>query len=75
MQWRELATTVGGMAPLIGSALGGPAGAAVGQLAAKALGVAATPDAVAQALGDPDAAIKLQQLENDHQQTLSLIHI
>lgn len=71
MQWREIADTVGGMAPLIGSALGGPAGAAVGTLAAKALGVTATPDAVAQALGDPDAAIKLKRLENDHQQTLT----
>lgn len=71
MQWRDVAQTVGGIAPLVGSALGGHAGAAVGQLAARALGVDATPEAVNQALGDPTAALKLQQLENEHEQTLT----
>ncbi|WP_447926933.1 3TM-type holin [Vreelandella sp. EE27] len=71
MQWRDVAETVGGMAPLLGSALGGQAGGAVGTLAARALGVKATPEAVKQALGDPDATLKLQRLENEHEQTLT----
>lgn len=71
MQWRDVAHTVGGIAPLVGSALGGPAGAAVGQLAAQALGVTATPDALARRVRDPDAVAKLQALEHEHQQTLT----
>lgn len=66
MDWKDLAATVGKAAPLLGTLIGGPAGAAVGGIVASVLGTAATPDAVSQALAvNPDAAVKLAQLESD----------
>lgn len=71
MRWEDIATTVGKIAPAAGGALGGPAGAAVGGLIASALGVSARPEAVAQALqADPQAAVKLRQIEADLEATL-----
>lgn len=64
MDWKDVAGVVGKAAPILGGILGGPAGAAVGSLVATALGTDATPDAVSIALlGDPDAAVKLKELE------------
>lgn len=66
MDWKDIAGTVGKAAPLLGTLVGGPAGAAVGGLIASALGAAATPDDVSQALStDPEAAVKLRQIEAD----------
>lgn len=71
MEWRDVAETVGKMAPAAGGALGGPAGAAVGGVIARALGVAAEPGAVAQAVQqDPAAALKLRKIEADLEATL-----
>lgn len=64
MDWKDVAGVVGKAAPILGGILGGPAGAAVGGLVATALGTDATPDAVSAALlGDPNAAVKLKELE------------
>lgn len=64
MDWKDVAGVVGKAAPILGGILGGPAGAAVGGLVATALGTDATPDAVSTALlGDPNAAVKLKELE------------
>lgn len=74
MQWKDLPKLIGSAAPLIGGLIGGPAGAAVGQIAASALGVDATPDAVATALKtDPAAAVKLRQIEADERTRLAEI--
>lgn len=71
MKWSDVSGFVGKAAPVVGSLLGGPAGGAVGSLVASALGVEATPDNVAEALkSDPQAAVKLQQLENEHKQEM-----
>lgn len=71
MRWSDVATTVGKAAPAVGAALAGPAGAVVGNLAARALGVDATPDAVAQAVHrDPEAATKLAEIEADSRRAL-----
>ena len=68
--WDSIKDTVGSVAPIAGSLLGGPAGGAVGSLIASALGVDNTPDAVAAAIkADPDAAIKLRQIEAQLEQT------
>jgi hypothetical protein len=68
MDWKDLTAAIGRTAPLLGTLLGGPAGAAVGGLIASALGTGAAPDDVAQALAsDPDAAVKLRQIEADRQ--------
>lgn len=64
MDWKDLAGVVGKAAPLLGTLIGGPAGAAVGGLVASVLGSNATPDAVSQALAiNPDAAVKLAEIE------------
>jgi hypothetical protein len=74
MNWSDIAKTVGSAAPLLGTLLGGPAGAAVGAMVASALGTGATPDEVSQALAvSPDAAIKLKQIEATRQVDLQTL--
>lgn len=71
MQWSEIADVVGKTAPIVGCILGSPAGAAVGSLVATTLGTSNTPDAVSAALlADPQAALKLKDLEAN-----SLVHL
>jgi len=66
MNWSDLKSVVGKAAPVVGTLLGGPAGAAVGGLVAAALGTDNTPDAVSAALiGNPDAIVKLQELQTN----------
>lgn len=70
MDWKEIGNTaikVG--APLLGGALFGPAGAAVGSIIAGKFGVSpeSTPEQVMAAItGDPDAALKLREIEISH---------
>lgn len=70
MEWRDIAETVGKVAPIAGGALGGPAGSAIGSLLARALGVEETPEAVAQASSDPAAAVKLRRLAQEHEREI-----
>lgn len=65
MDWKDLAGIVGKAAPALGTLLGGPAGAAVGGLIASALGTANAPEDVAAAVKDPEALVKLRQIEAD----------
>lgn len=68
--WEKIKDTVARVAPVAGSLLGGPAGGAVGGLIASALGVDNDPDAVASAIKtDPNAALKLKQVEMQLEQT------
>ena len=74
MDWKKVAGLVGQAAPILGTALGGPMGGAAGSLVASVLGVDNTPDAVAQAIKqDPQAAIKIKQLELEHSTELARI--
>lgn len=69
MNWNDIKDQVGKFAPLLGGALGGPGGAAIGALVAKGLGVENNPVAVMDAIkSDPNAAIKLQQIQNENEQ-------
>lgn len=53
---------------MLGTLVGGPAGAVIGTMIASSLGVAPTPDAVTAALqSNPDAAVKLQEIEANRQ--------
>lgn len=62
--WDYVKPIIGTAAPLLGTALGGPAGAAAGTLVASVLGVENKPDAVAEAIKvNPEAALKLKELE------------
>lgn len=74
MDWKQVGNTAISVgAPLLGGALFGPAGAAVGSIIAAQFGVSpdATPDQVLTAInGDPDAALKLRQIETTHVERL-----
>jgi len=73
MDWKDLAKTVTGIAPILGGVLGGPPGAAIGGVIsgiAKIFGLGddATPDQIDQAIKtDPQAALKLRIAEMDFQ--------
>lgn len=76
MSWSDVKGAVAKIAPILGTALGGPAGTAVGGLIAAALGVGDTPDAVHQAIqNDPQAAVKLVQLQNQHEEQIVQLHL
>lgn len=64
MKWGDIGKKIAQSAPLIGGALGGPGGAAMGAIVASVLGVDAQPAVVAQAIqNDPKAALKLAEWE------------
>jgi len=67
MDWKDIKEIVGKSAPMLGALLApvtGGASVGIGAMIASALGVENTPDAVHKALTiDPEAAIKLKQLE------------
>ncbi len=66
--WDSIKNMIGGVAPMIGTLIGGPIGSAVGGMVASVLGVENTPEAISYALqNNPDALIKLKQLEFDNQ--------
>jgi hypothetical protein len=82
MDWSEIGKSIVSYAPLLSGVLaatgvGAPAAAAVsaaGALIASALGVPNTPNDVSQALlTNPDAAIKIKQIEADHGDHLAQI--
>ena len=76
MKWSDISGTLAKAAPLVGTLLGGPAGAAVGGLVAKALGTEAEPAAVAKALqGDPAALERVRKLELEHETELTRMHL
>ena len=62
----DLITMVSKFAPAIGTALGGPLGGLAVSAIAERLGVKNEVEAVTKAIkADPEAALKLQQLENE----------
>ncbi len=64
MDWKDLASTVGKAAPILGTLLGGPAGAAVGAIVASALGTGNDPAEVEKAIAaDPASLVKLRDIE------------
>ena len=63
----ELVRVVAHFAPVLGTALAGPAGGMVGALISNAFGSHQQQDLVSQIKGDPDAEAKLKQIEADHE--------
>ena len=62
--WDKIKELIGDSAPIVGGLLGGPAGAAVGGLISKALGVENNASAIEKELiNNPDAFLKLKELE------------
>lgn len=76
MDWKDIGKMIGKVAPILGTVLGGPAvGAATGgvvSLISGALGIEpaeATPDVIgAMIQGDPEALLKLKELEFRHKE-------
>jgi len=75
MKWSDIADKVAQIAPIAGTLLGGPAGAAVGSLIGKALGVDPTPDAISQVIMNPESALKLKELESTERQHLQAMQL
>ena len=66
MNWSDIGNIVGRAAPMVGTLLGGPAGAAVGALVASALNVPNDPESVNAVLaGNPDALVRVQELQTN----------
>lgn len=64
MNWSDIGNIIGKSAPVVGTLIGGPAGAAVGALVANVLGVRNDPESVNAALAtDPDALVRIQELQ------------
>lgn len=64
MNWSDIGSLVGRVAPTVGTLLGGPAGSAVGALVASALNVSNDPDSVSAALAaNPEALARIQELQ------------
>lgn len=69
--WKALGRKVANFAPVLGKALGGPAGGAIGAIVAQTLGTDNDPAAVAESLTkDPEAIVKLRALENEEKANL-----
>lgn len=67
ISWKNVAGKIGDAAPLLGMAVGGPAGAAIGRLVSGVLGVGDSPEEVLGALNDPSAILKLKEFEKENQ--------
>jgi len=78
MDWKDVVAKISKAAPLVGS-LFGPAGTAVGgivKLAASALGVEPTEEAIAAEIQrNPEAVLKLRELEMTHKVELEKLAI
>lgn len=71
MEWKKVSDFIADKAPLLGTLLGGGAGKIVGSLISSALGTSSDPEDVIKELkGNPEAILKLQQLEADKQTRL-----
>lgn len=75
MSWDKIKTVVGQVAPIAGTLLGGPAGAAVGSLLSSVLGVDNDPESIAQALANPEKAAQLKKWYMDHELDLQRLQI
>jgi len=71
MNWKDIGETVGKYAPMLGDLLPIPGAGIAGKLIGAALGCDSTPDAIHAAIqADPQAAVKLAQIEADNRALL-----
>ena len=67
MNWSDVGKSIAGFAPLLGGVVGGPVGAGIGSIIAATFGTDDNPESVMKAInGDPEAAIKLQEIQLTH---------
>lgn len=71
MDWKDIAGIVGRTAPILGTLVAGPAGAAIGGIIGSILGTGNSPDAIHAAIAtDPTAALKLAEYETENRTRL-----
>lgn len=76
LTWADVGNAVAGIAPILGTALGGPAGAVVGSMLASALGTSNDPMSVNSAIAaDPANAAKILQLQAQHEENLRKMNL
>ncbi len=64
--WKELGKRLLPLAPTVGAALGGPAGAIIGATLAARLNVSPTPTAISEALrANPEAKVRLDEMSDE----------
>ena len=74
MNWSGLGKKVADVAPLLGTALGGPVGTGIGSVVAAAFGSGNNPDDIAKAIdADINSHLKLKELQLTHKQKLEEI--
>ncbi|OYV74695.1 MAG: hypothetical protein B7Z66_15590 [Chromatiales bacterium 21-64-14] len=76
LSWSDVGKAIAGIAPVLGTALGGPAGAVVGGLVASALGTNNDPVSVNSAIAaDPANAAKILALQAQHEENLRKMNL
>jgi len=74
--WDKIKGMLATSAPVVGGLLGGPAGGAVGAMIAGAIGTTSDPEAILAKLeSDPEAILKIKQLESDERKHLQDIQL
>lgn len=74
MNWQDLGKQIADVAPLLGTAIGGPVGTGIGSIVASVFGTGNNPDDIAKAIsGDINAHIKLKDIELTHKAKLKQI--
>ena len=78
MDWKKIGKKIISLgAPLLGTALGGPGGTAIGAVVASVFGASPDdPQAVYEAIkDDPKAAVKAMEIQTKHKETLEIIQL
>lgn len=76
MKWSDLGDIIAKAAPILGTAIGGPAGGAIGAGVAALFGVENEPKEIAEAIArDPDAFAKLREYEMRHKERLEQMNL
>jgi len=78
MEWSDLGSSLASIAPILGGAVGGPGGAAIGSLISNMFGGKPddSPEQLARLIeADPQAAVKLKELEYTHKVDLERLII
>lgn len=76
LTWGDVGKAVAGIAPVLGTALGGPAGAVIGSMVASALGTGNDPVSVNSAIAaDPANAAKILALQAQHEENLRKMNL
>jgi hypothetical protein len=76
MNFKDIAgKLIGNGLPVIGNLLGGSLGEKAGEIAASVLGCEPTPEAIDQAIQDPEKLIQLKKYEMDHKVELEKLQL